>query len=103
MPMSSDPAVHADGGDHLVTHVLVELVLDPHAVLGAALLVEPHAPGHAVARVDLDLPGLDERAERLDEQEALDLLGVSSGGRKDEDRLPELAPPSQRHLLVETG
>ena len=75
-------AVPADGGHHLVLDVLVELVRHPHAVLGAAFLLEPHATRDAVARVDLDAPCREQRLEHADHEEAIDLAGVATGGRE---------------------
>lgn len=46
-------AIHADGGDDLVADVAVELVLDPHLVLGAAFAFQEDAAADAVAGVDL--------------------------------------------------
>jgi hypothetical protein len=80
-------AVRPDRGDDLVLHVLMELVRDVHAMLGAVCLVEEHTAGDAVARVDLDASSGEQRLEHPDHQEALDLLRVTARRRKDEDGL----------------
>src|SRR5689334_17760244 len=94
-------AVGADRRNDLVADVVMELVLQPHLVLRRALALEQGAAGDAVARVDLDLAGLDQRGERADQVHALDLLGVAARGREHEHRLAEAAPAHQGGLAAE--
>src|SRR5262249_10155328 len=55
----------------------------------------------AVARIDLDAIRLQERRQRIDHEEALDLLGVAAGGRKEQHGSADLAPAHHIDFLAQ--
>jgi hypothetical protein len=87
--------------DELAMDELLELVQDPHLVLGGVSSLKHGASGDAVAGVDLDSARLEERSEDVDHVESLDLLGIPSRGGKEEDGRSHFAPAHDQELLTE--
>src|SRR6202035_4834893 len=94
-------AIGPDGGDHLLPHKAVEAVEQGRAIPGVAVTANHGVPGHAVARVHLDAPGVDELAERVDDEHALDLLRVTARRREHDDRAAEVTPPHHAHIALD--
>src|SRR5262245_25565860 len=95
-------AIHAHGGNDFAVHELVELVLHLGTMAVVAFAFDPGAAGDAVARIDLDALGFEERCQRIDHQEALDLLGIPAGGGEEQDRRADVAPAHDIHILMQT-
>src|SRR4028119_1238621 len=78
----------------------------PHApARPAAAPARPRPPGPApaaAAGVELGPAALDERPARADEAIALDLLGVTTRRREDQDRGAVVAPPGKTNRLLQT-
>ena len=99
--MSSEAQSVRNGRHDLVAEELEELALDPGLPPGVAFAGQQHTPVDAVDRVQLDPTGVDHLTARVDEVEALDLLGVAAGGREHEDRGPERAPADDGHVALD--
>jgi len=76
----------------------MELVEQPHAVVGRAIFRDHRPPGDAVDRVQLDPALGQQRPARVDQAEPLDLLGVAARGREDQHWPAERAPPRDGYL-----
>ena len=96
-------AVRPDGGNELVPDVLEELAQQPFPMADAALPGQERPAVRAVAGVELHPALGQQRTARVDEVEALDLLGVAAGRREDQHRRAERAPPGHRHLALEAA
>src|ERR1019366_7738128 len=87
--------------DHLVAYELDEAPRHRGAIARIAFLPKHRSAGHAVAGIDLRPSRLQVLPHRVDEPNALDLLGIAARRREHDDRPAEMAPADNRHIAFD--